>query len=169
MFNKCLYMFFFITTLCASDKEVVSQDSFVKVNKLLKELKIEQGKLSRVSDQQKFQQKVTETLQKVESLAEEQKWKRKQLFFKLIYNGLVNYSKKYSGLPSKLEKDLFYSRIDLTSLTYVNGLKFDDLNAKNKVLLYEKSVDSKGRRIILFLDGHIEIAKEVVGEPSSEN
>ena len=91
------------------------------------------------------------------------RWTRRLARFKTLYYALFKDSSIINGerIFPKLITDKPYYLIDLKSIRYFGGLKPKADGSKEIILIYEKNPDSKGRRILMFLDGHIEVSVNV--------
>ncbi len=108
-----------------------------------------------------FNRKLQESIQKNDQNLVTLSKRRKVLFFKLLYDGIKQTANENKVLPETLDHKKIYSRIDLNTVNYIGGLSTKSKDSKNTILVYEKKADEYGNRHILFLDGHVEISKEI--------
>jgi hypothetical protein len=92
---------------------------------------------------------------------------RRETYYALLYSMLRSQAQETDGqllLPASLEEanahEPLYvpSWMDLAQLTYFGGLDLKSPEARSVILFYEKKPDQKGKRLLTFLDGHIEVA-----------
>ena len=82
--------------------------------------------------------------------------------FELLFYTLLRASKIIDGkriFPQTADAISGTTPISLTTIKYNGGLEAGLKNAKKIILLSEKKADSKGRKITLFLDGHVEVSE----------
>jgi len=101
---------------------------------------------------------------------------RRETYYALLHSMLRCQAQETDGqllLPASLEeanaREPLYvpSQIDLAQLTYFGGLDLKSPEAGSVILFHEKKPDQKGRRLLAFLDGHIEVAVNVCASERS--
>ncbi|EDM26816.1 hypothetical protein LNTAR_06209 [Lentisphaera araneosa HTCC2155] len=140
--------------------EQESQKVIAQVQALMKEREAAKTDEEKAAFNLKLEKLMKENQQKQTDLYK----KRKIAFFKMLYHGIKRTADDNKTLPATLDHEKIYSRIDLNTVNYIGGLSIDsnDSNDSNNIILvYEKKADEHGNRHILFLDGHVEISKEI--------
>ena len=174
----CTILLFAVTAF-AQDKKVNSEKNtkieeekrqakeFAKkkteeVQKLLSELLAEKKAAKTDAEKTDFQKKIQNLLIAQQAKLTDLTWQRKLARFKGLYYALLSASKTKDGkriLPKTIDSISKKTQIDLSNVQYNGNLETGLKNAKKTVLLIEKKADSKGRKITLFLDGHVEVSE----------
>ena len=109
-----------------------------------------------------FQKKIQNLLIAQQAKLTDLTWQRKLARFKGLYYALLSVSKTKDGkriLPKTLDSISKKTQLDLSDVHYNGSLETGLKNEKETVLLIEKKADLKGRKITLFLDGHVEVTE----------
>ena len=130
--------------------------------KLIRDLLAEKKAAKTEAEKAAFQKKVENLIKAQQQKLPDLLWQRKKARFKGLYYALLSVSKTKEGkrvLPDSLDSISKKTQLDLSNIHYNGGLETGFKNAKETVVLTERKPDSKGRKITLFLDGHIEITE----------
>jgi len=138
-----------------------AQKQMEESQELIRKLIAEKNAAKTGEEKAAFQEKIQTLIKTQQQKLPDLKWQRKLARFKGLYFALLSVSNTSNGkwvLPKTIDAISTKTQINLNGVQYIGSLATGSKNAKGTILLYGKEADSEGRRILLFLDGHVEVS-----------